>query len=1647
MAEIKNSFLRSKMNKDLDDRLIPNGEYRDAQNISVGRSEDDDIGSLENVMGNVNISNYTNLIGDIIGYLIDEPNNRIFLFITDTDQTALNVLVPTTANCYIASITPSETQTGTANILVSGSFLNFSKSFPITGVNLVENLLFWTDNRNQPRKINVNKTLGYYQHETDISVAKYNPYQTIELYKKIIITDFGGSNNSITLTPTQFGGQKNLSIRKGMKFITNSSTGAQKTSPQEYIYVTNVTDFGVNANQLIELNIAPAQPFINGDVLTFIDTTMTGQNISPSFNDGNFNTWPGDPDYLEERYVRFSYRFRFDDGEYSIMAPFTQIAFIPKQKGYFLGSNANSTPGTATATPTDEIQTYTSSLLEFMENGVQNIELIIPLPDVANKCTPEIGSTYKIDTVDILYKESDALAVKVLETISYSSWNTGAIASLNYYTYNYQSRKPFKTLPEDQTVRVYDKVPVRALAQEVSGNRVIYGNFKDQYTPPETIDYQIGFSTKQTTGKYNNWVEYPNHSVKQNRNYQVGFVLADKFGRQSDVILSSVSSVTGVNETSTVTRGSTVYYPYNTSDTQGTIRDWFGSALQVTVENSISDPNWNQNGPNSTLEYPGLYAKPTGNGTGFNVADTNPPTTGFVKAIVDNSNPYTYIFTLNETDGPTNIPAIGDYLRGEETDYVEVLNVLANIPVTVDTVGNNLGGISITVTSTVGITVGDIITGLTSGNGGAVTQILSATEVYSSLTGSYVGGMPITFTPTGLSNKYTVICDLPISELQYNGTNATSEPKFSYTLNEIGWYSYKVVVKQQEQDYYNVYTGGVLSGYPTLTTPLVPNNQTSALQTTVGHISLIADNINKVPADLVAVGPEQKQFRSSEVLFGRVNNDSPTSNIQHYPGKSSVDPQQMVMHDTSTTIGTATDLQMSYSELDAAGQENLFQVSTNPNVSRISYGDSSNIMGVITTTMKPYLAIYETKPQESLLDIYWESSTQGLISDLNADVAVGFAGITQLTSFTSTLNENQNVSDPVTTVFQAADQNGTNKLVASAVLTCTLEDGTSVVVQNPGSPAVSNAVFELFNTNNGGISNLQIKRSTVAGALFPYVFNSVGGSKINKYIFILELDGSSPISFNVNLANTAPNFGTQMTGVSGSKALTGITVGQLTTGVIMSGSTPNVGTWAQNGKFGETDTTGLKWTMINDDGTALSINNYFTINEATGAISKVSTTVPIGSYTFKITVADAFDNTQNPDLGTGSLNSDSLNSATPVALTIAVGETPVNSGIIGTCVNTTINQSEANGVRTITPSQAATSSNWYACWYLSNQDLNSTASGTLLNDLPSTWLNATYKTGTAFRMGNTNVSSTNPSGIKQQLNQGTAIFQCNLSQLFNQAQPPNPLLSSVLKVSVWHRNPANTSTWTEIADINGNTGANNGYPTLICSDNNNNAVGNPTRTYSQVPLAFDVPGEYAIIYENCSGFGSIESNCPKMVVNCSDLYYNTCVIIPDNPNFNNQYYLSDTTPPSYRYKMSTTDNAGVAGGSNGYLFNVGTAGNFYSNTHYPEYIKQFWGDEGLTQVLAPPSYVNTRPYYGWAIYSSQKSVGADQQWNATNLGGANYSSIWQNYYFSGELTSLGKTEITTQPTTFSAYIQNFNSNSTSTLSSKPLQRISGGSSL
>lgn len=40
------------MNKDLDERLVPNGYYRDAQNVEIVTSEGSNVGSVQNILGN-----------------------------------------------------------------------------------------------------------------------------------------------------------------------------------------------------------------------------------------------------------------------------------------------------------------------------------------------------------------------------------------------------------------------------------------------------------------------------------------------------------------------------------------------------------------------------------------------------------------------------------------------------------------------------------------------------------------------------------------------------------------------------------------------------------------------------------------------------------------------------------------------------------------------------------------------------------------------------------------------------------------------------------------------------------------------------------------------------------------------------------------------------------------------------------------------------------------------------------------------------------------------------------------------------------------------------------------------------------------------------------------------------------------------------------------------------------------------------------------------------------------------------------------------------------------------------------------------------------------------------------------------------------
>ncbi len=291
-------------------------------------------------------------------------------------------------------------------------------------------------------------------------------------------------------------------------------------------------------------------------------------------------TYQGDEDVLKEDFVKFAYRIKFTDNEYSLISPFTQPCFIPKQNGYFVGD--------------DFIKTYESTLVSQMENLVNAIDFIIPGPDNINGTTMRWGeslSSMHVQCVELLWKNASGTNIRVLDTIPQVNLSSKSINE-NYYLYRYLAKKPIKTLPEFETTRTSDKVPIRAKAQESVGNRIVYGNYVARKGRPEYLDYSIQIGDK-FEGPQSSSIEintdsnlkqaYPQSSVKQNRTYQVGIVLVDRYGRQSDVILSENDLIS--NETGY--RGSTYFHYYRNAGEplRPNVNDiWCGDSIKVLFE-------------------------------------------------------------------------------------------------------------------------------------------------------------------------------------------------------------------------------------------------------------------------------------------------------------------------------------------------------------------------------------------------------------------------------------------------------------------------------------------------------------------------------------------------------------------------------------------------------------------------------------------------------------------------------------------------------------------------------------------------------------------------------------------------------------------------------------------------------------------------------------------------------------------------------------------------------------------------------------------------------------------------------------------------------------------------------------------------------
>jgi hypothetical protein len=162
MANITRTFTAGRMNKVVDERLIPNGEYIDALNIRMGSTEQSEIGAIENTKGNLPLTTLRYIDGTplsnsarCIGAVEDSANETIYWFVHDPNfplgfTNKLDMIVSFNVNTNILTYHIISVKNGSSN----NTTLNFNPTYLITGVNIIGNFLYFTDNYNAPRFIN-----------------------------------------------------------------------------------------------------------------------------------------------------------------------------------------------------------------------------------------------------------------------------------------------------------------------------------------------------------------------------------------------------------------------------------------------------------------------------------------------------------------------------------------------------------------------------------------------------------------------------------------------------------------------------------------------------------------------------------------------------------------------------------------------------------------------------------------------------------------------------------------------------------------------------------------------------------------------------------------------------------------------------------------------------------------------------------------------------------------------------------------------------------------------------------------------------------------------------------------------------------------------------------------------------------------------------------------------------------------------------------------------------------------------------------------------------------------------------------------------------------------------------------------------------
>ena len=531
MAKLQHTFVQGKMNKDLDERLIPNGQYRDAQNIQVSTSEGSDVGAVENILGNVlkNSEGSGEWAEDFglanpvcIGVAKDSQNEKIYWFLTSDSVDAIMEFDQITG--IVAPI-----------LVDTGSILNFSTSYLITGVNLLEGMLFWTDNNSEPKKIDIarfkagsvqggntlsvaTQVYGNPFEESDITVIKPSPKQAVSISSlpSLVTTP---SNQATGITPifisVSLGQAPPLEGSKpiGSSFTIPNGGFSTAISPQT-VFLNKQVTFKANVFQengsiiyyevvctitALTANSEPAPGFFNGGTFR-IDTISTNLPNTPL-------TWSvvlveSDPIFQND-FPRFSYRYKFIDNEYSTYAPFSEAAYVPGKYDFEAQNAFNGG----------------------MTNNLRKITLTFPTDAYA--LPPG-----DVSEIQILYKGASSNNIYIIENHLVS---TGTLT-----TFDITSELLGALVESVQLLRPFDAVPRKAKAQEIIGNRVVYGNYLQNYT--------LGGLPTLTGGQTNTDFSVAEEllgqeSIKSDRTYQLGVTFMDDFNRETPVFTDKEASI------------------------------------------------------------------------------------------------------------------------------------------------------------------------------------------------------------------------------------------------------------------------------------------------------------------------------------------------------------------------------------------------------------------------------------------------------------------------------------------------------------------------------------------------------------------------------------------------------------------------------------------------------------------------------------------------------------------------------------------------------------------------------------------------------------------------------------------------------------------------------------------------------------------------------------------------------------------------------------------------------------------------------------------------------------------------------------------------------------------------------------------------